>query len=226
MSTVNQTQVLQDLSFLLGETTIPTAITDREDYIQKTLERVFRTYRFPMNVMLATTQANGGIATLPSNVGQDGLIDVREVKGGPFTDNVYQQVMYQDSDNFPQGSFAYWLTGSEGSYILNSSETATSPILTLLFTTSVPMINASIVTEFPSSMVLALGALKYYRLAEDPYTDVGPYENMFQLEMDEVIANVNRGRVQPRGRTQSEVNGTFTGDITGVGAFVGNAGNE
>lgn len=226
MATVNQTQVLQDLSYLLGETTIPTAITDREEYIQKTLERVFRSYRFPMNVMLATVQASGGLATLPSNVGQDGLIDVREVKGGPFTDNVYTQVTYEDSDNFPVGSFSYWLTGAEGSYVLNSSETSTSPILTILFTTSVPMINASIVTEFPSSMVLALGALKYYRLAEDPYTDVTPYENMFQLEMDEVIANVNRGRVQPRGRTLSESMGTYTGDITGIGGFVANTGNE
>lgn len=74
-------------------------------------------------------------------------------------------------------------------------------------------------------MAIALGALKYYRLAEDPYTDVTPYENMFQLEMNEVIAAVNRGRAQPRGITQLEQWGTYTGDITTVGAYVGNVSN-
>lgn len=230
MSQVTQTQILQDLSYLLGETTIPTAITDRVDYIQKTLERIYRSYRFPMNTVLATLQMTAGVGTLPTNVGQDGLVDVREVIGGPFTDHVYTRVSYQDSDNFAVGSYAYWLQGYEGNYTIYSSETSGSdanPILTILYTTSVPVLNASVNTNFPSSMAVALGALKYYRLAEDPYTDVSPYENMFQLEMNEVIAAVNRGRAQPRGKTLLEQLGTYTGDITTVGAYVGNvSGNQ
>jgi hypothetical protein len=227
MAQVSQQTILQDLSYLLGETTVPTSISDREEYIQKALERIFRTYRFPMNVVVATIQENAGIGTLPTNVGQDGLIDVREVNPGPFTDNVYQQVSYQDSNNYSVGSYVYWLTGYEGNYTIYTSETSgndVNPVLTLMYTTSVPVINASINTNFPSSMALALGALKYYRLAEDPYTDVSPYENMFQMEMNEVIANVNRGRAQVRGRTALEVLGTYTGDITTVGAYVGNVG--
>jgi len=225
MATVSQTQILQDLSYLLGETTIPTSIADRQDYIQKTLERVFRTYRFPMNTVLATIQEFAGIGTLPSNVGQDGLVDVREVNPGPFEDNVYTLIDYRDSNNFSTGDYMYWLEGYEGNYTIYTTETTgndVNPILTLLYTTSVPILNASINTNFPSSMALALGALKYYRLAEDPYTDVSPYENMFQMEMNEVIANVNRGRAQPRGRTQLEQLGTYTGDITTLGAYVGN----
>lgn len=227
MAQVAQTTILQDLSYLLGETTIPTSISDREEYIQKALERVFRTYRFPMNVALATIQEFAGIGTLPSNVGQDGVIDVREVNAGPYTDNVYTQVSYQDSNNFSVGDYVYWLEGYEGNYTIYTSETSgadVNPILTIMYTTSVPVLNASINTNFPSSMALALGALKYYRLAEDPYTDVSPYENMFQMEMNEVIANVNRGRAQVRGRTQLEALGTYTGDITTVGAYVGNVG--
>jgi len=227
MAQVSQQTILQDLSYLLGETTVPTSISDREEYIQKALERIFRTYRFPMNVVIATIQEFAGIGTLPTNVGQDGLIDVREVNPGPFTDNVYQQVSYQDSNNYSVGSYVYWLTGYEGNYTIYTSETSgndVNPVLTLMYTTSVPVINASINTNFPSSMALALGALKYYRLAEDPYTDVSPYENMFQMEMNEVIANVNRGRAQVRGRTALEVLGTYTGDITTVGAYVGNVG--
>ncbi len=225
MAQVSQNQVLQDLSYLLGETTIPTAITDRTDYIQKALERVFRTYRFPMNTVLATIQEFSGVGSLPTNVGQDGLIDVREVNPGPFTDNVYTQIDYRDSNNYAIGSYVYWLEGYEGNYTIYTSETSgndVNPILTLLYTTSVPVMNASVNTNFPSSMALALGALKYYRLAEDPYTDVSPYENMFQMEMNEVIANVNRGRAQPRGKTMLEQFGTYTGDISSMGAYVGN----
>lgn len=228
MAQITQSQILSDLNFLLGNTTVPTQVTDQEDYIQKTLERVYRTYRFPMNTVLATIQMTNGIGTLPSNVGQDGLIDVREINAGPYTDNVYLQVSYQESNNYSVGDYAYWLQGYEGNYTIYSSETSGSdatPVLTLLYTTSVPILNASINSNFPSSMAIALGALKYYRLAEDPYTDVTPYENMFQLEMNEVIAAVNRGRAQPRGITQLEQWGTYTGDITTVGAYVGNVSN-
>jgi hypothetical protein len=228
MSTVSQSQILSDLNFLLGNTTVPTAITDQEDYIQRALQRIYYNYRFPMNTVLGTIQMNTGIGTLPSNVGQDGLIDVREVNVGPYTDNVYIQVSYQESNNYATGDYAYWLQGSEGNYTIYTSETSgsdTDPILTLLYTTSVPILNASINTNFPSSMAVAMGALKYYRLAEDPYTDVTPYENMFQLEMSEVIANVNRGRAQPRGVGLAEQWGTYTGDITTVGAYVGNVSN-
>ena len=183
-----------------------------------------------MNTVLATIQVFSGIGTLPTNVGQDGLIDVREINAGPYTDNVYSQVSYQESNNFSTGSYVYWLQGYEGNYTIYTSETSgndVNPILTLLFTTSVPILNASINTNFPSSMAIALGALKYYRLAEDPYTDVTPYENMFQMEMNEVISAVNRGRAQPRGITALEQLGTYTGDITTVGAYVGNVnGNE
>jgi hypothetical protein len=227
MATISQSQILSDLNFLLGNTTVPSQVTDQEDYIQKTLERIFRNYNFPMNTVLATIQMTAGIGTLPTNVGQDGLLDVREVNAGPYTDNVYVQTSYAESNNFATGDYAYWLQGYGGNYTIYTSETSGSdpnPILTLLYTTSVPVLNASINSNFPSSMTVALGALKYYRLAEDPYTDVTPYENMFQLEMAEVIANVNRNRAQVRGITQLEQWGTYTGDVTTVGAYVGNVG--
>ena len=106
MSTVSQSQILSDLNFLLGNTTVPTAITDQEDYIQRALQRIYYNYRFPMNTVLGTIQMNTGIGTLPSNVGQDGLIDVREVNVGPYTDNVYIQVSYQESNNYATGDYA------------------------------------------------------------------------------------------------------------------------
>ena len=197
-----------------------------QTYVQRSLERIYRAYNFPMNTVLATIQVTAGIGTLPTNIGQDGLIDVREINSGPYADKVYSEVSYQESNNYSVGDYAYWLQGYGGNYTIYTSETSGSdlnPVLSLLYITSVPILNASINTNFPSSMVVALGALKYYRLAEDPYTDVSPYENMFQLEMAEVIADVNRNRAQVRGRTQLEQWGTYTGDITTVGAYVGNA---
>lgn len=225
MASTTQTQVLQDLSYLLGETTIPSSVPDRQDYIQKSLERIYRAYNFPMTQLTATVKVNAGIASLSGiNIAQDGLLDVREVVAGPYADHVYVPTGYKDSNNYAPGDYSFWLTGYEGTYVLNTSETSSSPIVTLFFQSSVPQINASISTPFSSSMAIALGALKYYRLAEDPYTDVAPYETMFQLEMGEVIANYNRNRAMVRGRTQSEQDGTYTGDITTVGAYVGNVG--
>src|ERR1039458_5457631 len=126
MAAISQQQIIQDFSYLLGDTTPPTSDADMQDYIQRTLERVYRAYRFPMNTVLATIQMTAGLGTLPSNAGQDGFIDVREINVGPFTDNVYQEVSYQDSNTYNIGDYAYWLQGYEGNYTIYSSETGGS----------------------------------------------------------------------------------------------------
>jgi hypothetical protein len=230
MASVNQTQIMSDLSYLLGESTVPTSGTaefnTRAEFIQRSLERVYRAYNFPMNQVTATFQAVNGVGTLPTNVGQDSIIDIRQVNTGPFTDNVYIQVNYSEHNDFQQNDFRYWLLGYEGNYTFYSSETQTTNVLTVLYTPELPVVNASISTNFPSSMCVAWGAIEYYRLAEDPYTDISPYELGFQRELNEVIAAYNRNRAMKRGITRSEQEGTYTGDITTVGAYVGNVGNE
>lgn len=217
MANVSQTNVLQDLSYLLGETSVPSSgIEDRQAFIQRALERVYRAYDWPMNKVLATVQLINGIASLPTTVHQDSIIDIRTIGSGTGADNVYTAVAYQDQDNFSAGTFRYWLTGYEGTYLLNTNET-TNDILTIYFEQTTPQINASIMTPFPSSMALARGALVYLRQAEDPQADVAQEEALFQMELDEVIAQYNRSKPAVRGRTLHEKGHTWIGDIDDVG---------
>lgn len=214
---VNQTNVMSDLSFLLGETSVPSSGTeDRQAFIQRALERVYRSYDWPMNKVTATVQLSGGIASLPSNIHQDSILDVRKIGTGPGSDSVYAQIPYKDQNNFSAGTFRYWLTGAEGSYLLRTNET-TSDVLTIYAETATPVINASVSTPFPSSMVLARGALVYVRQAEDPQADISQEEFLFQMELEEVMAQYNRSKPAVRGRTLHEMGHTNIGDIDDVG---------
>src|SRR5205085_11023483 len=133
---------------------------------------------------------------------------------------IYQIVPYSDLDNYPGASYKASLDGYEGAYVLTTSEPTTSATLKIRYSTTSPIINASISTPFPSSMALARGALVYYRQAEDPQADIAQEEYIFQQELDEVIAQYNRARPQPRAHTLHEVTGTYPGDINDQGAFL------
>jgi len=214
---VTQTSVMQDLSYLLGETSVPSSGTeDRQAFIQRALERVYRAYDWPFSKSTATIALVGGIASLPTTVHQDSILDVRIKGTGAGADNVFVQIPYKDQDKFSAGSFRYWLTGYEGTYKLNTNET-TSSTLTLFYENVTPVINASIATPFPSSMALARGALTYVRQAEDPQADIAQEEYLFQMELEEVIAQYNRSKPAVRGRTLHELNYTNIGDIDDTG---------
>jgi hypothetical protein len=180
------------------------------------LERVYRAYDWPLNKSTATVQLSAGIATLPTTIHQDSILDVRVKNSGVGDDNVYTQIRYQDQDDFSAGTFRYWLTGYEGTYLLNTQET-TNDVLTIYYENVAPQINASITTPFPSSMCLARGALVYLRQAEDPQADVSQEEALFQMELDEVIAQYNRSKPPVRGRTLHEKGHTWIGDVDDVG---------
>lgn len=220
MATTNLTTVMQDLSYLLGETSVPTSgVEDRQRFVQLALERVYRAYDFPMNRATATVALVSGIATLPTNVHQDGILDIREVVSGVGTDHRYAQIPYEMKDDYPQGQYRYWVDGYEGAYTLNTIESDAT--LQIRYETTAPQINASITTPFPSSMCLARGALVYVRQAEDPQADIAQEEALFQQELDEVIAQYNRKRPQPRAKTLHEVTGTYPGDIEDAGSWLG-----
>lgn len=215
------TTVMSDLSYLLGETSVPaTGTEDRQRFIQLALERAYRAYDFPFSKIMATVPMVNGIASLPTNVHQDSIMDIRIINPGKSDDNIFTGVPYGSLDSYPSGQYRYRLTGYEGSYIFESSETGNG-VLSIYYETTAPQINASVTTPFPSSMALARGALIYLRQAEDPQADVSQEEYLFQMELDEVISQYNRGRPQPRGKTLHESMGTYIGDIesTGTGGY-------
>jgi hypothetical protein len=213
--TVNLTTVQQDLSYLLGEQTVPSSgVDDRARFIQVALERAYRAYNFPMNKLTATVAMISGVATLPTTVMQDSVLDIREVLSGNDNDRVYKQIDYEDFDSATAADYAYYLNGYEGSYAAITSSTG-SATLKIRYSSSVPILNASISTPFPSSMALARGALIYVRQAEDPQADISQEESIFQAELQEIIAQYNRSRPQRRMITRHEDADTYIGYIGG-----------
>lgn len=212
---VNLTDAQTDLAYLLGEQSPPSVSSSdynvRATFIQRALERAYRAYTFPMNKLTATLSLVNGVATLPSAVMQDSVLDVREVIAGRNNDHIYREVDYVDSDNGTTGEYEYYRDGYQGAYTLRSNENDTT--LTVRFSSGVPILNGSISTPFPSSMALARGALIYYRQAEDPQADIAQEEALFSGEVSEIIAQYNRSRPQRKLITRHQDFQSYIGDL-------------
>jgi len=217
MSVINQTDVLLDLSYLLGESSIPTSgIDDRKAFIQRGLQRIVRLYDFDEMYALATVSLTlGGNAfysgTLPADAAESPNLDVRVINPGTNDDYVFEKVPYEDQDKAVTGDYKYWLTGSANDYTMTTRDDVSNVVVRYLQTA--PTINASISTTFPSSIVIARAALVYYRQAENPMADIAQDEALFKTELEEVIARQNRNRPVGRAKSIMELNDVYSGSV-------------
>ena len=212
MSSINQTDILLDMSYLLGEQSIPTSgIEDRKRFIQASLDRIYRLYDFQEFKAIATISISSGTGTLPSDTGESPDLDVRVVNSGSGDDYIFEQIPYEDQDRYSAGDYKYWLTGSAGDYTLNTKDDVSTVIARYI--QEAPAVNASISTTFPSAMVIARGALVYYKQAENPLADISQDEALFQSELQEVIQRQIRNNPIRRARSIQELNGEFTGRV-------------
>lgn len=209
---VTQTDVLLKLSYLLGESSIPTGgaeLEQRKSFIQSTLEEIYRVHPFDLNRVSATVAVVGGVASLPSGVAGDSILDVRYVLAG--NDHIYSPITYAQQDDFIQGNYRYWLTGAEGSLVLNTRETDAT--LQINYQTTAPIINGSVSTPFPDPMIIALGALRYVRQSQNPFADIIVEEEQFRARLNEFISQYNRNVPRRLFRTAQDIAGKHTGDI-------------
>ena len=217
MSAITQTDVLLDLSYLLGESSIPTSgIDDRKAFIQRGLQRIVRLYDFDEMYALATVSLTlGGNAfysgALPADAAESPSLDVRVINSGTNDDYVFTKIPYTDQDEAIAGDYKYWLTGSANAYTMSTRDDVSNVVVRYL--QSAPTINASISTTFPSSIVIARAALVYYRQAENPMADIAQDEALFKTELEEVIARQNRNRPVGRAKSIMELNDTYTGIV-------------
>jgi hypothetical protein len=215
MSVINQTDVLLDLSYLLGESSIPTSgIDDRKAFIQRGLQRIVRLYDFDEMYALATVSLTLGSnafysGALPADAAESPDLDVRVINPGTNDDYVFEKVPYEDQDKAITGDYKYWLTGSANDYTMTTRDDVSNVVVRYLQTA--PTINASISTTFPSSIVIARAALVYYRQAENPMADIAQDEALFKTELEEVIARQNRNRPVGRAKSIMELNDVYTG---------------
>lgn len=214
---------MQDLSYLLGESSVPSPVpASRQAFAQRALERVYRAYNFDLADVIVTLTLVNGVVTMPADVNiNDPILDVRikndqpgRGEGGDF---IFTKIDYRDQDEYGPADYVYWITGSPGAYVLNTAQSGDSSsanaALTVRYMQIAPTINSSIGTPFPSSMVLARGALVYLWASRDPYMDVSQLEALFQNELEEVIATQIRNQADRPAQTRQQKMGTFTGDV-------------
>lgn len=212
MAAVTQTDVLQKMSYLLGESSVPTSgIEDRQSFIQSALERTLRIHDFKDVRAIATVSITSGVGTMPTDMGFRPPLDVRVINSGTGDDYIFDQIPYEERDNWGDGDYKYWITGSEGAYSMNTNDGVSA--VTVRYGQLAPTINASVSTTFPSATILARGALVYYLQAEDPQADISVPEALFQKELQELIARENRNKPLARAKTIQEKKGLYTGYI-------------
>lgn len=224
MAQVNVTldQVMLDLSFLLGETSVPIPYgPDRMAFIQRALDRVYRNFNWDLADIITTITLVNGAAPAPIDLNiNDPILDLRKKNDQPGLgvggDYVFTKIDYSLQDNYGPEDYVYWITGSPGAYIINTANNGDSATanaaLTIKYMATSPAINLSIGTPFPSSMALARGALAYYRQAEDPQADISQVEALFQKEVEEVIGSQIRNQPDTPAIGRHQRRGTYIGD--------------
>lgn len=209
---VSLTDVQQDLAFLEGNQSVPaTGIDDWNRFIQRTLEEAWRAYPWDFAKTIASVSMVNGIGTLASGAQVNGIYDVRSVGSGTGDDHVYTQIPYEEQDDWDASEYRYWITGDIFQPVLNTKSTDTN---LLVWHKPLPaQINASVVTRFPDSMVLAKGAQRFIRKAENPQADISQEEEIFQKALEELWSWQNRQK--PRKARKFYSGGMGIGSVGG-----------
>lgn len=219
-------KVMQDMSYLLGESSVPNPVpAQRQAFAQRALERIYRSYNFDLADVTVTISLVNGVANLPADVNiNDPILDIRikndqpgQGVGGDF---IFQKIPYESQDSYGPADYVYWVTGSPGAYVMNTAQSGdastANAALTIRYMQIAPTINSSVGTPFPSSMVIARGALVYYRASQDPYMDVSQLEALFTNELEEVIATQIRNQADKPAQGRHQRRGTYIGDVNVV----------
>lgn len=193
----------QRLSYLLGESSQPSSTSEialRDQFINDSLIDVYNRREWAWTRTNATVPIVNGLASLPSTVRQEGVKDLREVLVDQ-PDHIYRLIDYREFDSYNNTSYVYRLTGNaeSGSYLAQLSVTNAS-IATVYFTQKPPLL-ANVSDTFPlpnGAMILAKGALMYYRMQQDPQADVTPESQSFENEILKLVQLENRDRPRVR----------------------------
>lgn len=209
---VTQTQIMTTLSYLLGERTIPsTATENRKDFIQRTLEEIYRAYPFPFASATATLAIVDGTATLSSDIDWQHQVTAYFYDGDTQKD--VREINQADQDKFVAGDNVFWLAPIDNTddFTLNTKDNTYDYIITR-YQTVPPEVNASIGTPFTDIMTIALGARRYVKLGQNPDADIAQDEALFQKRLGENIAATQVNRPLRKNRKLYYANGYRLGD--------------
>lgn len=197
---INQTTILETLSYLLGENSVPTSsiIDSRKRFIQHTLEEIYRSYPWTFAQGTATLSFSAGLATMPSDFDSQQKV-YSYFNTGNLETNVIE-INVGDQDMWQDGDYKFWIEPlNETTYLLKTKDTNYTD-LTIKYQKQVPTINATVYTPFPDAMTVALGARRYVKLGQNPDADISQDEALFQKRLTENIAAQQLGRPLKRNR--------------------------
>ena len=147
---VTQTQIMTTLSYLLGERSVPTTATEsRQDFIQRTIEEIYRSYPFPFASANATVAVVDGLATLPSDVDWQHKVNAYFYSGDTQKD--LREINEADADKYSEDDNVFWLhpIGVGDTYTFNTKDT-NYDVAHVTYQTQPPEVNASICLLYTS----------------------------------------------------------------------------
>jgi len=210
---INQTQIMETLSYLLGENNVPTSsvATSRKNFIQRTLEEIYKAYPFPFAQANVTLTFSSGTATLPSDFDAQHKIYAYFYNGDTQTE--LREVNIGDSDMWNDYDYKFWVEHiADGTFAVKTKDTGYSTAV-VSYQVIPPTINASVYTPFPDQMTVALGARRYVKLGQNPDADISQDEALFQKRLNENIAAYQTNRPLKRRRAIYKANNYRLGEV-------------
>lgn len=210
---ITLTDVQEDLSFLLGELSVPSSgIDDRARFIQRALEEAWVAYPWPFTQTSDVLSVEDGTASLPSDMQPGSKPDIRESVSGTGDDYVYKEIPLAEQDDYIAGNYRYWVTGSPPDATFNTVESPSTD-LTITYTSMAPQISDTTTAPFPDSMAIAKGALRYVRMGENPNADISQEETLFRRALEDLWASMHRNQPRKKVRTLQSDGGYYTGRV-------------
>jgi hypothetical protein len=208
--THTQDDILLTLSYLRGERSVPANSIGRKEFIQQALHEVHAAYPWKFAEVNATLSLSAGIATMPSGLTLEHEISVVDKSTTTFIP--YQEVDSRDDALVATGDPAWWITPL-GNDLFQFNSLSSASALSIKYQGVEPTINASITTQYPDRLTIALGANRFVKLSEDPDADLSQDDAMFSNRLNQNIAAQNRNRAKRQRRTAQSEAGSYTGEF-------------
>lgn len=210
---INQTQVMETLSYLLGENNVPTSSVaqSRKNFIQRSLEEIYRAHPWNFSKETATLNFSNGIATLPTTFDAQHKIYSYFYNGDTQTE--LREINIGDSDMWEVQDYKFWVEHvGDGTYAVKTKDTNYDTAV-VVYQSVAPVINASVYSPFPDQMTVALGARRYVKLGQNPDADISQDEALFQKRLNENIAASQVNRPLRKHRSIYRANNYRLGEI-------------
>lgn len=209
--THTQDDILLTLSYLRGERTVPTSnVEGRKEFIQQTLHEVHTAFPWKFAEVNATLSIVSNVATLPSGTTLEHEISVSDFDGD--TEYNWNNIDVSDRNLAQTGDRSFWVTAlSDDFFQINTKATVST--IAVRYQGVEPTINASITTQYPDRLTLALGANRFVKLSEDPDADLSQDDALFKNRLNANIAAQNMSRPKLQRKSAQSQAGSFTGEF-------------